>query len=392
MSHLTEVNNRIISALASYDVARAQKLNHEQSVEFAKRAVSMTQFNYSAGNKPRLFQEKGPLGVGGPLMFQFMQYPQHMYALIIGEFMKAVKGGTLEHKTAIKTLAGVFATHLVAAGVLGATLQPLKWAIGAMMAMFDDDDDRVQDVLSGDKFNQVFREVVADLFGTDAGLLISKGLPAALGADVSDRMSLGTLYFIDLKPENAESLLGSMVMAFGGPLPGIVTSWFKGFQEIEKGELTRAGEFFVPKAVKDLLQAKRFAAEGVTSATGAVIVADKNIEPKELFLKSLGFQPTLVSEAYSAQSAIKRREQTDDAVRTRLTNMFLRANTPEERKAVRQAIMEYNRNTIIPITYSSLMRSRARSQERDRNIARYGADLRGVYQRYAKEAEPYAIE
>lgn len=393
MAHLTEVNNRIISALAAYDVVRAKGGSHQNGVDFAKQAVSLTQFNYSAGNKPRLFQEKGPLKFVGPLMFQFMQYPQHMYALMVGEFLKAVRGGQMERSVAVKTLTGVFATHLAVAGVMGAMIQPLKWAMGAMIALFNDDDDRLQDILAGETFDANFRKVSAELFGTDGGLLLSKGIPAALGADVSDRMSLGTLYFVDLKPENADSFLGSLVMTFGGPLPSMAGGWFKGFQQIEQGEYARGAEFFMPKAIKDAMQFGRFANEGVTSTTGAVIVDSKDLSPGAMFLKSMGFQPTKVSEAYEMQGAIKRAQQADSGQREKLVNMFLRADTPEERAAVREAIMEYNRNAPEqPITYSSLMKSRTRAIERDRNIARYGADLRGRQTRYAEAAEAYDTE
>jgi hypothetical protein len=76
--------------------------------------------------------------------------------------------------------------------------------------------------------------------------------------------------------------------------------------------------------------------------------------------------------------------------------MFVKAKTPEERQEVREMILEHNqrmrRTGGIPITYADLMRSRANAMTRDRNIARYGADLRGSKVRYAEEAEPYAVE
>src|SRR5690554_4320882 len=93
MAHLTEVNNRILTALAAYDLFRNRGHSKLEASEFAKQAVSLTQFNYSSLNAPRLFQARGPLGQLGPLMFQFMKYPQHMYALMISNMRQVVKGG-----------------------------------------------------------------------------------------------------------------------------------------------------------------------------------------------------------------------------------------------------------------------------------------------------------
>jgi hypothetical protein len=396
MAHLTEVNNRIVSAIAAYDVARTTNLDHKKSVEFAKQAVSLTQFNYSGANKPRLFQQTGPLGSLGPLVFQFMQYPQHMYALMVSEFLRAVRTGGLSRQMAIETLAGLFITHLAVAGAIGATLQPIKWALGLMFAAFNDDDDRWQDVLSGETYDKTFREMAAELFGTDGGLLLSKGIPAALGADVSDRMSLGTLYFIDLKPETADTFLGSLAISFGGPLVGIGSNAYTAISDFGKGEWWRGVERIMPKMVKDLMQVKRFADEGLVSNYGATLIEESDISPGALFLKSLGFQPTSIDEMYAARSAIETRKMTDEEAVALLRRMFVKAKTPEERQEVREMILEHNqrmrRTGGIPITYADLMRSRANAITRDRNIARYGADLRGSKVRYAKEAEPYVME
>ena len=298
MSHLTEVNNRILTAIAAYDLYRNKGMSTTEAEGFAKQAVSLTQFNYSSGNTPRLFQAQGPLGQAGPLVFQFMKYPQHMYALLIDNFRRAVNSGGMDRKIAIKTLAGVFATHLAAGGLMGAMIQPIKWAMGLALAAFGDDDEpyTVANALSGETFDRLVRKATADMFGTEAGEIISGGLPRAVGVDVSNRMSLGTLYFIDLKSDTAESTLGSLVSAFGGPLVNLGLGWWRGAQYFEQGQVGKAMEAFLPKGAKDVLRAIRYSNEGLTDATGKEILGASQLSPSQLFLQSMGFQPLTIAE------------------------------------------------------------------------------------------------
>lgn len=64
--------NRRITAVAAYDLARKQGLDHDSAVDEAHRAVEITQAEYARFNRPRAM--RGKLGV--PLVF--MQYVTHM--------------------------------------------------------------------------------------------------------------------------------------------------------------------------------------------------------------------------------------------------------------------------------------------------------------------------
>ena len=165
MSHLTEVNNRVLTAIAAFDLGRnVKKMSDFEATEFAKQAVSVTQFNYSAGNSPRLFQARGPLGSAGPLVFQFMKYPQHMYALMIDSYLKATSNAHPKvKKQARDTLIGLGLTHLAAGGVIGAMIQPAKWFIGAVIAAFSDEEDW-KDVASNATFDRAAREFTTGAF------------------------------------------------------------------------------------------------------------------------------------------------------------------------------------------------------------------------------------
>ncbi|MBF9676684.1 hypothetical protein IAI22_11205, partial [Streptococcus pseudopneumoniae] len=75
------------------------------------------------------------------IAFQFMKYPQHMYALMARQIMRTFSNSPVERKEAFRILGGVFATHFAVGGLIGATLQPLKIIAGLIMAGLDDDDD-----------------------------------------------------------------------------------------------------------------------------------------------------------------------------------------------------------------------------------------------------------
>lgn len=394
MSHLTEVNNRILTAIAAYDLSRAEGTNVEQATDFAKQAVSLTQFNYSAGNAPRLFTAKGQFGQAGPLIFQFMKYPQHMYALLIDNFRVAVKSGAMPRERAIKTLTGLFATHLLAGGVVGAMLQPIKWGIGLMFAMFGDEEEekRAANVLSGENFDRWVREFNNDVFGTEAGRLLSLGLPTAVGTDISSRVSLGQLYMLDLKTDTAESTIGSLAAGFGGPLLNLGMGMFNGMRYINEGQVAKGMEAFLPKGAKDIFKWMRYSNEGLTDATGKEIVGAEKMEPQELFLQALGFQPARVSEAYAGRAAIKDRQSAEDKSRSLLMRRYNNAG-PDERQEMLTEIMRWNRDhPAARITRSQLLRGLKDFRSRELRTSQYGVDLQGADRTYLETGEPYEVE
>lgn len=391
MGHLTEVNNRIVTALAAYDLYRNKGFKIIEAEGFAQQAVSLTQFNYSSGNSPRLFNARGPLGNLGPLVFQFMKYPQHIYALLIDQFRTAVSGGYMQKRVAIKTLAGLFTTHLAAAGLVGAMLQPIKWAIGLFLAAFGDDDEpyTVANALSGNTFDRLVRKGAAEMFGTDVGEVLSQGLPRAAGIDLSNRLSLGSLYFVDLRTDTTQETFGSLLTSFGGPALSVVGSAMRGAQLMREGQLAKGLEQFMPKGAKDALQAIRFSQQGLTDASGKEILGAEQMTPWDLFLKAGGFQPGKVSEGFARRSAIKDAQGYDGNRRKVLLRKIQRA-TPDERAGILSEIDRFNAaNPGAYINRSQIIQSVQRFKEGSIRSSMLGADLRDDDVLYAEEGEPY---
>lgn len=389
MAHLTEVNNRIVVALASYDLARDAGTNHAEATSFARDAVSTTQFNYSSGNKPPLFQTKGLFGKLSPLAFQFLQYPQHMYAMLVREFLTVVQDGGVPRKVALKTLAGVFGTHLIAGGIIGVSLQPIKWAIGLALAAFNDDVDRPEDVISGELYDQWIREMSAEVLGVDFGRLASKGLPAALGTDLSLRMALGQMYNFNLKTDTPEDFLGSMVTNFGGPTIGLGVSAARSLGHFREGRMLKALEGVLPKFMKDAVKLYRYSEEGLKGNSGNTILDASQMTPGDLFLQSIGFQPTRINEAYDRQHIINVRKQALGEQRSFLIRKFKNA---EDKTAAWADINEFSRqNPENPITRSDVVRTLQKQAMSNVRTKAYGADIAKPTQEDFRRMAPYQM-
>ena len=387
MSHLTEVNNRIMTAIAAYDLAIV-KGTQEEAIEYAKEVVAGTHFDYSSGAKPLLFRPDGPLGVAAPLVFQFMQWPQHMYAMMISNMVKVFKTQGVERAEAARILGGVLGTHILAGGLVGAALQPVKWAFGlAMMALGSEDEPYTfETAMSGETFDRYVQEGIANVAGPNISELLSRGVPASLGTDLSDRMALGTLYFMDLRPETMESSLGSLLLSVGGPWLTIGESGFRGVQDVANGNVLRGVERVAPKMLRDFLKTYRYASEGLVNNAGDTVLDGNGVPPIELFLQASGFASAEVSNFYNRQSMIKDTERYGTARRDSLVNSFSRASTPEDRREILKDVADFNRAfPAARITRSTLVRSITGKAEREASYERHGANLRGRSQIYADE-------
>ena len=393
MAHLTEVNNRVLTALSAYELELQKTGDREAATKYAGDMVSQTQFNYSSQNKPPLFQSGGPLGSVAPLMFQFMQWPQHMYAHLIRNFARLASEDVITRKEARRAVTGLLATHAAVGGMVGMMLQPIKWAFGfAMMALGDDDDpNTLARALSGETFDHFVADVTSDLFGTHVSTAITRGLPAAVGVDLSARMSMGTFYFIDLRGDSPQSVLGSLVASFGGATLNQGVKFTRGLGQAMDGDILKGIETASPKMARDLLRAIRYYNEGLVNSAGDTVIDGSEMSPYELLVQSIGFQPTDVSQFYSRQNAIKEAERYTVDRKSELMKDYRNATSPADKRAIRREIREFNRsNPQERITASALLRNQRQQRIRETRFRRYGANIDERKARFYEEyGDPY---
>lgn len=387
MSHIVEVNNRVLTAIAAYDLMYERELENGASVQSAKETatryaedmVSQTQFDYSTANKPPIFQRY-------PLMFQFMQWSQHIYAHLVRTTAGAMRGDA----EARRALFGVLGTHAAVGGIIGTALQPIKMAFGlAMMALGDDDEPyTLANAMSGATFDRVMASSTNELLGTTASTILTRGVPAALGADLSTRMSLGTLYFIDVRPDTPESVAGSLALSFGGAFVNQMGTFYRGTQHLASGDYQKAVESFTPKLFRDIVRAGRLASDGLVNNAGDTVVSTADLSFLDVALQAVGFTPTTTTQFYEGQAAIKDVER---YVRQRKSKLLKDFRTSDDRAAVLREVQEFNR--AYPqeaITRSALLRNLQSQAERESQYKRYGAAIddrkAALYRGYG---EPY---
>ena len=383
LAHLVEVNNRVLSAIGAYRLEKTQALAeglsvdeaNERAVSYAEKIVSQTQFDYSTANKPPLFLK-------WPLLFQFMQWSQHIYAHLVRAVSGAVAGRSAATRAeARNVLLGILGTHALVGGALGVALQPIKLATGLVALAFADDDDPLstRDALTGEAFDRALTRWADAALGGWAGTALARGVPAALGADLSTRMSLGTLYFIDLRGDTPESVLGSLASSFGGAFVNQMLQFGRGVSAIaaEPTDVARAAESFSPKFLRDILRTRRFMQEGLVNRAGDTVVPASQFDTIDLLYQLIGFTPTTVSGFYTTQATVK---GTEAAVRQRksaLIRAFRKTiDNPKDLTAILAEIARFNRAWPEErITRSTLLQSRTAQRRREWQYRRYGAAI-----------------
>jgi len=392
MAHLTEVNNRVLTALSAYQLEINAGSTVEEATKYAGDMVSQTQFNYSSANKPPLFQAGGPLGGVAPLMFQFMQWPQHMYAHLIRNYRGMVDAGIMERSEARSALLGLLGTHVAVGGMVGMTLQPIKWAIGfTMMALGDDDEPYTfANAVNGRTADRLMTGAMDDLFGTTAATFIAKGIPAGLGIDLSTRMSMGTVYFVDLRGDTAESNIGSIVASFGGATLNQAVNLARGMGRIAEGDIMRGVEQMSPKIARDFLRSIRYYNEGLVNNAGDTVIPTSEMGYGQIVPQILGFAPTDVAQFYEAQNAIKDAESFARDRKEELLKQFRLAESGE-RQQVLSEVRSFNKAFPVErITYSTLLSNVKGKKVRESRFRRYGANIDEKKARfYKRHGDPF---
>jgi hypothetical protein len=258
--------------------------------------------------------------------------------------------------------------------------------MGLAAFLFGDDDEPFD-------FDRSVREASSGLFGTELGEIVAGGLPRTLGVDLSNRMSLGTLYMVDLKTDNSNSFMGSLMQSFGGPMVGMAGNAFNGVNYARDGEWQKAFETVQPKFMKDISKAIRYTSEGMTDHSGKVILDAKELSPYQLFLQTMGLQPAEISDTYARNQARKDAQQHDKGRKESLLRRFRTATTPEERAQIAVEVAEFNKaNPEQVITRSAMLRSLTGKIESEQRIQRLGGDFRGREALYAERGEFFEEE
>lgn len=360
-----EAINRAVTGIAAYRLERGKGSDHDAAVKYALETVHDTMGNYSGWNAPPMFNH--PLG---RVILQFKKYAQKTYYLLGNQASASLRGD----KEAMKAFAGLMATHMAVAGSLGLPLEAVRIGLlaGNMLGVTQ---------YAYDDLEQDLRRGASSVLGKTGGELFSRGLPRALGMDLSTRMSLSSLVVPPFEPKSMKrddvySYLGNWLL--GAP-SSLVTDAIQGFQALGKGDVAEATRLLIPlKIYSDSIKAYKLASEGKKSPTGRQQVAPVSFV--EALVQAAGFTPARVAEEQEQTFAIRDQQKRLQQERQELIGDWIKGQ-PAARNAKWQAILQWNKGKPAgaQIKYQDLLRTMQRGEKEQAS----GTYAKGV--RYTKQ-------
>jgi hypothetical protein len=311
--HIGEVMNRSVTAIAAYDLQfnRLQKQGvpiaeaSRQAIEYAADTISETQFNYQQYNKFRAIQ-KNPIA---RTALMYKQYPQHVYVYMLSRIFstanairKQVMGEPMtpeevrEAKVQAKQLAYFVGMAVLATGAIGGTPEPIKYLLGMLSWLFTDEDNKDQPF----NYELWVQQSMTDWLGPTWGDIGARGLPAAVGWDISGRAGINNLMLYEPPSlEDEDAFVSGVFQLITGPVGTMaVLKPYRAYSHIREGNYSRGFEEILPKAIRDPMRAMRFNTEGFATQDGRVYSSSENFSPLDFFLTSVGLNPVSTSKIY----------------------------------------------------------------------------------------------
>ncbi|MBN5143489.1 PLxRFG domain-containing protein [Stenotrophomonas maltophilia] len=358
--HKTEVINREATGLAAYRLARAEGKSFDDAVKFARDAIFDTHFDYSNANRAR-FMQSGTAKV----LLMFRQYSLNMTWALGRMVWQATKGQDPEvRQVARRNLTGLLGMSALFSGAMGLPMMGMiMGALNGIQATFGDDDE------PWDAETELRAFLTGMLGQGGADLLLHGPADKLTGANISGRVGLDSLWIRDADRElDGRGLFNNLLEQAAGPMGGVLKNVLVGKQQVDEGHIMRGVETMLPKGLKDMIKAGRYATQGVNTLRGDPVVED--LSPWEILLQANGFAPEKVSRQYETTRALKNYEQHILDRRKSLVNAFamaLRNGDASDRASVLSKIGAFNKaNPELAITSSGL-------QQSIKNRARYSA-------------------
>lgn len=353
-----EMVNRITSALAAHRLGG--------NYDYAAHLIDLTHGNYSASNAPRFMQGSGLR----KLVFQFRKY-QLIQMSLIGNLVHGSFGNvSAEEKAVARTaLKWIMAHHMVMAGALGL---PASNIVGMVLGVLGADDDEPANA------ERMLRKAIGDEGLAD---LLLRGLPAALGVNLSERIGMDNAFsilpFTDVNLLDRKGYQETMVGLGGAFLGGMLPRWADGAGLIAKGDYYKGIEMMLPRGLRDMARAYRFGSEGVTQRNNDVAMTPDEISLFDVMTQAVGLPSTTLTgrqrrygDVIEMQNYYRGRT---GEIRHRYAKAY-RENDMEEMRDLREewvAVAEaMRRNGLKPQPLSNLLRAPQEQRKREGNMIR----------------------
>jgi hypothetical protein len=263
----SETYSRLITALAAADAHG----DVEGKEAYAAKTVSESMFDYQSWNTARQLGKQGFAGRITPMFTQFMSYSVQVTEKLYSEIMSAVGkariGETPEQTAKRASEARTFLVgHLTAVTALAGTLGlPLASVFAAVIERLVGSSDEPYDATAA------WRNFLAHVFGQDTAEVISRGLPRALGFDISARVGEQDLLpfsrLISDKRSWRESVEGYFGRAIGAS-PSMLLNVAEGGEMLAQGDIVGGAKAMLPVALKGPVEAYRMTTDGYVDTKG----------------------------------------------------------------------------------------------------------------------------
>lgn len=360
--HRAEVWNREVTALAAYRLAREAGQPHREAIDTAHDLTWKVNFDYSNSNRPRILQNDAAKLIG-----VFQNFQINMWYRLFRDIHQSFKGDTTQARSEARyQLAGIMGMMALMGGLTGVAGYNVLMAV-AGMAMGNDDDPF--------EFKHRVEKSIVDLFGPMIGGIILKGAPGHLtGLDLTARIGMPDV-FLRAPDGNKDGRNWWRELIFNaiGVVPSTVLNVADGMKMVGEGKVARGAEMIVPKALRDLMKAYRYANEGVQSRRGDEVVPRERISAWDVIAQATGFTPAHIAETYERGSRLREAQFKVQQERRELLNrwaMAARLGDAEARRDAFQRIQAWNARSYargIQITADTLRQSlaaRARASAR----------------------------
>ena len=388
MPMMVEELNRIVTALATYNMAKAKGRTHEDAIADAERMIIKTHFDYTDLNKPPVFTKNDVLRA----ITTYKMHPLGLY-MNMWHYIDGIKDADPEvRKNARKGMALFMGMHGLFAGAAGGLLlEPISIALQAIAATMDDDDE-LKPLFSDPDL--LVREAAYAITGNaKASEVLTYGAPRMFGVDMYSRIGLHRGMVQIVKGETAfDTMIDSMVASATGPIFSIKDQWKNMAAHMAAGDdFWGSASYALPKAFRDFIRAAQLQSEGMQDFRGNTIMPASEFTPLDVLTKGIGFGTSTEAEVYSNRNRNRSRVKSLRKTKTKLTRRYLAATPAERNRLFRGEIREFNR-ALTPkeireyrIDRGKLLMSEKRQRERERDTRGgvYSKDNRGIKYPYS---------
>jgi hypothetical protein len=283
-----EMMNRVVTAIAAVRLENA-KDNHAGATDYASKIIYDTHGDYSGFNAPSPLRTPAGKLIGQYRKFQLNQLG--MYGRLIHDAFKGEDSDT--RWVAQKALMYSFGSMGVWAGALG--MPAMKTVAYVLAAAFGDPDEPTDPELT-------MRKIIGN---DDLATLLLKGVPAALGVDLSSRVGAGDM----LNPLpfgkmglDRKSTTANIVSALG-PWTGVVTGVTDGISKMMKGDIVGGTAEALPRGASNVIKAFDLMSRGVRQPNGDVALSPDEFSVLDGVMQGLGLPTAKTTERSAAVGA-----------------------------------------------------------------------------------------